>query len=185
MEAAPQYWQNPDTLKKIYVNSPSGQRCRSAHSPTSRPDNTRAGREPSGLFPSVTISFNLPAGVALGDAEDAIERGGRKMGLPATIQTDFAGTAQAYQDSLGTEPLLIAAALVTVYIVLGMLYESFIHPITILSTLPSAGVGALLALMLAHIDLSVIAMIGIILLIGMVKKNAILMIDFALAGGAQ
>ncbi len=134
-----------------------------------------------GLFPAVTISFNLQPGVALGDAVDAINAAASKVGLPATIQTGFAGTAQAYQDSLGSEPLLIAAALAAVYIVLGMLYESYIHPITILSTLPSAGVGALLALVLTHTDLSMIAMIGIILLIGIVKKNAILMIDFALA----
>ena len=134
-----------------------------------------------GLFPSVTISFNLQPGVALGDAVNAIGAAARKIGLPPTIQTMFAGTAQAYQDSLGNEPYLIAAALAAVYLVLGILYESYIHPITILSTLPSAGVGALLALMLTHTDLSIIAMIGIILLIGMVKKNAILMIDFALA----
>ncbi len=134
-----------------------------------------------GLFPAVTISFNLAPGVALGDAVNAIQATARKVGLPATIQTFFAGTAQAYQDSLRNEPILIAAALVTVYIVLGMLYESCIHPITILSTLPSAGVGALLALMLSHTDLSIIAMIGIILLIGIVKKNAIMMIDFAIA----
>ena len=111
---------------------------------------------------------------------DAIEEAAAKVGLPPSVRTTFAGTAQAYQDSLGNQPLLIAAALATVYIVLGMLYESFIHPITILSTIPSAGVGALLALMLFHTDLSIIAMIGVILLIGIVKKNAIMMIDFAL-----
>jgi multidrug efflux pump len=119
--------------------------------------------------------------VALGDAVNGIEDTARKVGLPDTIHTFFAGTAQAYQDSLRNEPILIAAALATVYIVLGMLYESCMHPITILSTLPSAGVGALLALMLWHTDLSIIAMIGIILLIGIVKKNAIMMIDFAIA----
>src|SRR5262249_21888463 len=123
----------------------------------------------------------LQPGVALGDAVVAIERAALKIGLPRTIQTKFAGTAQAYQDSLGSEPVLIAAALAAVYIVLGILYESYIHPITILSTLPSAGVGALLALMLTHTDLTIIAIIGIILLIGIVKKNAIMMIDFALA----
>ena len=133
-----------------------------------------------GLFPAVTISFNLAPGVALGDAVNAIQAAARKVGLPDTIQTVFAGTAQAYQDSLRNEPILIAAALATVYIVLGMLYESYCHPITILSTLPSAGVGALLALLLSHTDLSIIAMIGIILLIGIVKKNAIMMIDFAI-----
>jgi multidrug efflux pump subunit AcrB len=134
-----------------------------------------------GLFPAVTISFNLAPGVALGDAVGVILETAAKVGVPASIHTAFAGTAQAYQDSLSNEPLLIAAALAAVYIVLGILYESYIHPITILSTLPSAGVGALLALLICHMDLSIIAMIGIILLIGIVKKNAIMMIDFALA----
>jgi len=134
-----------------------------------------------GLFPAVTISFNLQPGVALGDAVDGINAAASKVGLPATIHTGFAGTAQAYQDSLGSQPLLIAAALLTVYLVLGILYESYVHPVTVLSTLPSAGVGALLALLLTRTDLTVIAIIGIILLIGLVKKNGILMIDFALA----
>jgi multidrug efflux pump subunit AcrB len=138
-----------------------------------------------GLFPAVTLSFNLAPGVALGDAVDAIYARAQKVGLPQTIQIGFSGTAQAYQDSLGSEPLLIAAALAAVYIVLGVLYESYIHPVTILSTLPSAGVGALLALLLTKTDLSIIAIIGIILLIGLVKKNAILMIDFALAAERQ
>jgi multidrug efflux pump len=134
-----------------------------------------------GLFPSVTMSFNLQPGVALGDAEIAIDAAARKIGLPPTIQTGYSGTAAAYKDSLDSEPYLIAAALAAVYLMLGVLYESYIHPITILSTLPSAGVGALLALMLTHTDLSVIAMIGIILLIGLVKKNGILIVDFAIA----
>jgi len=133
------------------------------------------------LFPSVTISFNLQPGVALGDAEAAVDGAARKIGLPPTIQTMFTGTAAAYQDSLNSEPYLIAAALAAVYLMLGILYESYIHPVTILSTLPSAGVGALLALRLTHTDLSVISMIGIILLIGLVKKNGILIVDFALA----
>jgi multidrug efflux pump subunit AcrB len=124
-------------------------------------------------------------GVALGDAVEAIDRSAAKVGLPPTIQTMHAGTAQAYNDSLGSEPMLILFALVTVYLVLGILYESYIHPITILSTLPSAGVGAMLALMLTKTDLSVIAIIGIVLLIGLVKKNAIMMIDFALAAERQ
>ena len=132
------------------------------------------------MFPAVTLSFNLLPGVALGDAVNAINNAAREVGLPPTIQTMFAGTAQAYQQSLGSEPMLIAAALATVYLVLGVLYESYIHPITILSTLPSAGVGALLALMITKTELTVIAMIGIILLIGLVKKNAIIMIDFSL-----
>ena len=133
-----------------------------------------------GLFPAVTLSFNLNPGASLSDAVTQINQAATTVGLPKTIQTVFAGTAQAYQDSLGTEPILIATALATVYLVLGILYESLIHPLTIISTIPSAGVGALLALFLTHTDLTVIAIIGIILLIGIVKKNAIMMIDFAL-----
>jgi len=133
-----------------------------------------------GQFPAVTLSFNLAPGVALGDAVAAIESAAREIGLPPSIRASFQGTAQAFQASLANEPLLILAALVTVYIVLGILYESYIHPLTILSTLPSAGVGAILALLLCRTDLGVIALIGIILLIGIVKKNAIMMIDFAL-----
>src|SRR5579863_3650141 len=181
MEAAPQYWQNPNILKSIYVNSPAGQHVPLSAFARSAPDLTSLAVAHQGLFPAATISFNLPPGVALGDAEDAIDAKARSVGLPSNIQTGYAGTAQAYEDSLGSEPLLIGAALLTVYLVLGVLYESYIHPITILSTLPSAGVGALLALMLTHTQLTIIAIIGIILLIGIVKKNAILMIDFALA----
>ena len=133
-----------------------------------------------GQFPAVTISFNLAPGKSLGEAVKAVEAATRQMGLPASIRGSFQGTAQAFQASLANQPLLILAALVTVYIVLGMLYESYIHPITILSTLPSAGVGALLALLIFRTDLSLIAIIGIILLIGIVKKNGIMMVDFAL-----
>jgi multidrug efflux pump len=181
MEAAPEYWQNPNTLRQVYVAAPNGSEV-----PLSAIAKTETATAPlsvthQGLFPAITLSFNLRPGVALGTAVNAIASSARKIGLPSTIQTGFAGTAQAYQDSLGSEPLLIATALATVYIVLGILYESYIHPVTILSTLPSAGVGALLALELSHTDLSVIAIIGIILLIGIVKKNAILMIDFAIA----
>jgi multidrug efflux pump len=181
MEAAPEYWQNPNTLHQVYVASPSGMEV-----PLSAIAKTTTTTAPlsvnhQGLFPAITLSFNLQPGVALGTAVNAIAEAGNKIGLPSTIQTGFAGTAQAYQDSLGSEPILIATALAAVYIVLGMLYESYIHPVTILSTLPSAGVGALLALELTRTDLSVIAIIGIILLIGIVKKNAILMIDFAIA----
>jgi multidrug efflux pump len=181
MEAAPQYWQNPNTLRQVYVTSPNGTEV--PLSAIAKMDKTTAPLSVNhqGLFPAITLSFNLRPGVALGDAVNAISAAGRKIGLPTTIQTGFAGTAQAYQDSLGSEPILIATALAAVYIVLGMLYESYIHPVTILSTLPSAGVGALLALELTRTDLSVIAIIGIILLIGIVKKNAILMIDFAIA----
>jgi len=133
-----------------------------------------------GQFPSVTISFNLDPSVALGEAVTEIEAAAVQMGVPETIHRSFSGTAQAFQESLRNEPYLILAALLTVYIVLGMLYESYIHPITILSTLPSAGVGALLALLITGNDLGVVSLIGIILLIGIVKKNAIMMIDFAL-----
>ena len=133
-----------------------------------------------GQFPSVTISFNLAGGMALSDAVTKIQQMQQRIRMPSTVHGSFSGTAQAFQTSLAGEPLLILAALAAVYIVLGVLYESYIHPITILSTLPSAGVGALLALMLFHTDLSVIAMIGLLLLIGIVKKNAILMVDFAL-----
>src|SRR5580658_3431523 len=181
MEAAPQYWQNPLSLRDIFVMSPNGTEVPldaiASYAPTTAP----LAVTHQGLGPATTISFNLQPGVALGDAVEAITRAAASVGLPRSIQTRFAGTAQAYQDSLGNEPILIAAALAAVYIVLGILYESYIHPVTILSTLPSAGVGALLALLLTHTDLSIIAMIGIILLIGIVKKNAIMMIDFALA----
>jgi multidrug efflux pump len=181
MEAAPRFWQNPEFLKQIYVAGPQGGTV-----PLSAISHYESSVAPlainhQGLFPAVTISFNLAPGVALGQAVEAIQAVARKEGLPETIQTFFAGTAQAYQDSLRNEPILIIAALAVVYIVLGMLYESCWHPITILSTLPSAGVGALLALLMWHTELSIIAMIGIILLIGIVKKNAIMMIDFAIA----
>jgi HAE1 family hydrophobic/amphiphilic exporter-1 len=132
------------------------------------------------MFPSVTVSFNLRPGVALGDAVNAIRQMEAELGKPASLATSFQGNAQAFQSSLSGEPILIAAALVTIYIILGVLYESMIHPITILSTLPSAGIGALLLLMAVHVELSVIAIIGIILLIGIVKKNGIMLVDFAL-----
>jgi multidrug efflux pump len=181
MEAAPEYWQNPEFLRQIYVRSPSGRQVPLSALAHYVPITAPLSVNHQGLAPAVTISFNLQPGVALGDAANAITSAATKVGLPPTVHTGFAGTAQAYQDSLGSEPLLIAAALATVYLVLGILYESYVHPVTILSTLPSAGVGALLALMVTRTDLTVIALIGIILLIGLVKKNAILMIDFALA----
>jgi HAE1 family hydrophobic/amphiphilic exporter-1 len=133
-----------------------------------------------GQFPAITISFNLAQGVALGQATDAVQRALVELGVPSTLSSGFQGTAQAFQQSLGTVPLLILAALVVVYLILGILYESYIHPITILSTLPSAGVGALAILMAAGFDFSLIALIGIILLIGIVKKNGIMMVDFAI-----
>ena len=181
MEAAPQYWQNPDTLQQIYVHSPSGQQVPLSAIAHYGPAVAPLSVNHQGLFPCVTISFNLQPGVALGDAMIAIGKAAQKVGLPPTIQTGYSGTAQAYKDSLDSEPYLIAAALMAVYLMLGVLYESYIHPVTILSTLPSAGVGALLALILTHTNLSIIAMIGIILLIGLVKKNGILIVDFAMA----
>jgi multidrug efflux pump len=181
MEAAPECTQNPEILRDIYVRSPRGAQVPLSAFAKFSPVNAPLSVNHQGLFPAATISFNLQPGVALGDAVTAINKAATKIGLPATIHTGFAGTAQAYQDSLGSEPLLIAAALMTVYLVLGILYESYVHPVTVLSTLPSAGVGALLALLITKTELSVIAVIGIVLLIGLVKKNGILMIDFAIA----
>jgi multidrug efflux pump subunit AcrB len=181
MEAAPEYWQNPDILRELWVRSPAGQEVPLNAFAHFGPAIAPLSVSHQGLFPAVTLSFNLQPGVALGDAVEAITASAQTIGMPPTITTTYAGTAQAYQDSLRSEPILIAAALVTVYLVLGILYESYIHPITILSTLPSAGVGALLALKFTKTDLSVIATIGIILLIGLVKKNGILMVDFAIA----
>jgi multidrug efflux pump len=180
MEASPDFWQNPLFLRQIYVSSPTGQQVPMSAFAKFAPDTAPLTVTHQGLFPAVTISFNLKPGVALGDAVNATTAAAAKVGLPPTIHTEFAGTAQAYEDSLASEPLLVSAALVTVYLILAMLYESYVHPITIISSLPAASVGALLALMLTHTDLSIIAIIGIILLIGIVKKNAIMMIDFAL-----
>ena len=176
----PSFWQDPSTLANIYVASSSGGMV-----PLSAFTHYEATTAPlsvnhSSVFPSVTFSFNLAPGVALGDAVKVINETEAKAGMPSTITGSFSGTAQAFTASLSSEPLLLAAAVAAVYVVLGILYESYIHPITILSTLPSAGVGALLALLLTHTELSIIALIGIILLIGIVKKNAIMMIDFAL-----
>jgi multidrug efflux pump subunit AcrB len=134
-----------------------------------------------GQFPAATLTFNLQPGIALGQAVDAISQAAREIGMPSSVLGSFQGNAQAFQSSLSSEPALIGAALIVVYIILGILYESFIHPLTILSTLPSAGLGALLALNLGHMDLSVIGIIGIILLIGIVKKNGIMLVDFAIA----
>jgi multidrug efflux pump len=180
MEVAPQYWQGPEALKNIYVLSPSkGQVPLSGvarHEPTTAPLSVNH----QGQFVASTISFNLPPGVTLGEATRAIDDTMVRIGVPTAVHGAFQGTARAFQASLQSQPWLILAALVTVYIVLGILYESLIHPITILSTLPSAGVGALLALMAFRTEFSIIALIGVILLIGIVKKNAIMMIDFAL-----
>ncbi|HSV06234.1 MAG TPA: multidrug efflux RND transporter permease subunit [Candidatus Binatus sp.] len=180
LEVKPSFQESPATLQDLHVRSTNG-----AQVPLAAIARFASGTAPlainhQGQFPAVTFSFNLAPGVALGDAVTAIETATRGLDLPASLRATFQGTAQAFQASLANEPLLILAALVTVYIVLGVLYESYIHPLTILSTLPSAGVGAILALLLCRTDLSVIALIGIILLIGIVKKNAIMMIDFAL-----
>jgi multidrug efflux pump len=180
MEVAPQYWQNPSTLQEIYVRSRSGMQVPLSAVARFEPTNTLLLVNHQGQFPGVTLSFNIAPGGSLGDAVQAIEKSMREIGLPAGVQGSFQGAAKAFQASLENQPLLILAALITVYIVLGILYESYIHPVTILSTLPSAGVGALLALLLFKSELSMIALIGIILLIGIVKKNAIMMIDFAL-----
>jgi hydrophobe/amphiphile efflux-1 (HAE1) family protein len=180
MEMARNFQQSPDALKNIYVPSNVGTPIPLSAFTHSQASNVSIAVNHQGQFPAVTFSFNLGLGVPLGDAVAAIKNVERTLGMPSTIHPGFQGTAQAFQDSLRTEPYLILAALVAVYIVLGILYENYIHPITILSTLPSAGVGALLALMLFHTELTVIALVGIILLIGIVKKNAIMMIDFAL-----
>jgi multidrug efflux pump subunit AcrB len=182
MEVAPQFWQNPEGLDEIYLRSTN----RSSVVPLSavahyEPTTAPIAVNHQSQFPSVTLSFNLAPGLALSDAVKAIQQMEEQIGMPGRIHGSFSGTLQAFRASLATEPFLILTALLAVYIVLGILYENFIHPITILSTLPSAGVGAVLALMLFHTDLSVIALIGILLLIGIVKKNAILMVDFALA----
>jgi multidrug efflux pump len=181
MEVEPRYWQSPEGLKEIYLHPASGGIVPLSAVAHYAPATAPLAVNHQGQFPAVTFSFNLAPGVALSDAVQAINQTEQSMGMPPTIHGSFAGTAQAFQTSLASEPFLIVAALLAVYIVLGILYESYIHPITILSTLPSAGVGAVLALLLTHMDLSLIALIGIILLIGIVKKNAIMMIDFALA----
>jgi multidrug efflux pump len=180
MEVEPRFQRNPEALQNIYVRSSSGTEVPLSAFARFEPSNTPLAVNHQGQFPSVTLSFNLAPGISLSQATDAIQGAERSIGFPAAINASFQGTAAAFMSSLSTEPILILLALVTVYIVLGVLYESFIHPITILSTLPSAGVGALLALLLTNNALDVIGLIGIILLIGIVKKNAIMMIDFAL-----
>ena len=180
MEVDPAFSRSPDALRNIYVQSATGQQVPLSAFSRFAPSTTALAVAHQGQYPAVTISFNLAPAVSLGDAVRAIQQAQRAMGLPSTIHPGFQGTAQAFQASLANEPLLVLAALVTVYIVLGILYESYIHPITILSTLPSAGLGALLFLLLTGTEFSIIALIGVVLLIGIVKKNAILMIDFAL-----
>jgi multidrug efflux pump len=180
LEVAPRYWQTPEGLKDIYLRSGTNGNVPLSALATFRSTTTPLSVNHTSLFPSVTVSFNLANGVSLSDATQRILQMQQRLGTPSTIHGFFAGTLLAYQQSLSTEPVLIATALLAVYIVLGILYESLVHPITIISTLPSASVGAILALMLFKTDLSIISIIGIVLLIGIVKKNAIMMIDFAL-----
>ena len=180
LEVAPKYWQSPDGLKDIYLQSSGGRSIPLATVTKNLSSTTPLAINHTGLFPSVTVSFNLAPGISLSQATALINDMQKRLGTPATLHGFFAGTAAAYQQSLSTEPLLVATALLAVYIVLGILYESLVHPITIISTLPSASVGAMMALMLFKQDLNVISIIGIVLLIGIVKKNAIMMIDFAL-----
>jgi multidrug efflux pump len=181
LEVAPKYWQSPVGLSDVYIRAAQGKVVPLSAIAHYEPNTAPLAVNHQGQYPSVTISFNLAPGVALSDAAEAIVEMEQKMGMPNTIHGMFAGTLQAFEASKATLPLLIVTALLAVYIVLGILYESYLHPLTIISTLPSAGVGAILALRLFHKDLSIIAIIGVILLIGIVKKNAILMIDFALS----
>jgi multidrug efflux pump len=190
MEAAPQYWQSPAGLKDIWFNSGGSSSTGSSAginkiSPLSTVMTEHTSTTPlqvnhTGLFPSVTVSFNLAGGMSLSDATREVAEMETRLGIPSTVHGFFAGTAEAYQQSLATEKYLVITAILAVYIVLGILYESLVHPLTILSTLPSASIGAMLALMIFQMNLNVISIIGIILLIGIVKKNAIMMIDFAL-----
>jgi len=180
LEVAPQYWQTPDGLKNIYLHTAGHGVIPLSAVSSVQPSTTPLVLNHTSSFPSVTVSFNLATGMSLSDATRMVGQMQQRLGMPATVRGFFAGTAAAYQTSLASEPILIATAILAVYIVLGILYESLVHPLTIISTLPSASVGAMLALMLFKIDLNVISIIGIILLIGIVKKNAIMMIDFAL-----
>ncbi len=180
LEVAPRFQRNPDSLANIYVKSSNGMQVPLSTFTRFEPRAAALAINHQGQFPAVTVSFNLAPGKSIGDAVSAVNKAKAELNIPPSVNAQFQGSAAAFEASLTNEPILILAALIVVYIVLGVLYESYIHPITILSTLPSAGVGAILALLLFHIDLSVIALIGIILLIGIVKKNAIMMIDFAL-----
>ena len=181
LEVEPKYWQSPVNLNDVYIRAAQGKVVPLSAIAHYEPSTAPLAVNHQGQYPSVTISFNLAPGVALSDASRAILNMEQKIGMPSTITGMFSGTLQAFQSSLATQPFLIITALMAVYIVLGILYESYLHPLTIISTLPSAGVGAVLALLIFKMDLSIIALIGVILLIGIVKKNAILMIDFALA----
>ncbi|MGC8492680.1 MAG: multidrug efflux RND transporter permease subunit [Syntrophobacteraceae bacterium] len=180
LEVKPRFQQDPGDLRNIYIHAPSGQQVPLTAMTRLTETTTPLVINHQGQFPAATVSFNLAPGVSLGEGVSAVENTAARLGMPASIWGSFQGTAEAFRAALKNEPILILAALITVYIVLGVLYESYIHPITILSTLPSAGIGAILALLLCHTEFSVIALIGLILLIGIVKKNAIMMVDFAL-----
>jgi len=180
LEVAPKYWESPEGLKDIYLHSSAGGNIPLQTVATGKANTTPLAINHTGLFPSVTISFNLAPNLSLSDATDAIAQMQKRLGTPSSLQGFFAGTLLAYQQSLSTEPWLIGTALIAVYIILGILYESLVHPLTIISSLFSASAGAMLALMLFKEDLNIISIIGIVLLIGIVKKNAIMMIDFAL-----
>ena len=181
MEAAPEYWQSPEALNQTYVSAAGGAQVPLSMFSRYVPTETSLAVNHQGLFVASTISFNLPEGVSLSEATQAIDDALKRIGVPTTVRGTFQGSARAFRAAMETQPMLILAALLTLYIVLGVLYESMVHPLTILSTLPSAGVGALVALMLFRTDFSIIALIGVIMLIGIVQKNAIMMIDFALA----
>src|SRR4029077_6247369 len=180
LEVPPKYQYGPEALEQLYVSSSSGQQVPLRTLITSAVKVSPLVVNHQGQFPSVTISYNLVPGTSLGQAVASIQQVEKELGKPITLATSFQGNAQAFQSSLSSMPLLIVAALVVVYLILGILYESLVHPITILSTLPSAGLGALVMLLAFHFDLSVIAMVGILLLIGIVKKNGIMMVDFAI-----
>jgi multidrug efflux pump len=182
MEVNPNFQGRPDMLKNIYVRTSAGAQVPLSAFSHYETGNTALSVAHQGVFPAVTMSFNLAPNVSLSQADAAVSQAMRQIGMPSSVSAKFQGTAAAYQDSLKSQPWLIACAIFTVFIVLGVLYESYIHPVTILSTLPSAGIGALLALILFNTELSVMAFIGIILLIGIVKKNAIMMVDVAIDG---
>jgi multidrug efflux pump subunit AcrB len=180
LEVEPQYLLDPSSLNQIYVHSTNGVLVPLAAVAKFKPSNTFLSVNHQGQFPAVTLSFNLAPRVSLGQATEAVEKAVEELRIPSSVLGSFQGTAQVFRASMANMPLLIAAAVLAVYVVLGMLYESLIHPLTIISALPSAGVGALLALMISGFDLSLVSFIAIILLMGLVKKNAIMMIDFAL-----
>ena len=180
LEVDPGFQKEPSALDKIYVTSTKGSQVPLSQIAHIETENTALAVNHQGQFPSVTFSYNLAPNVSMGEAQKLVAQAAQEIGMPSQIRASFQGTAQVFASSLSTQPMLILTALVAVYIVLGVLYESYIHPLTILLSLPSAGLGALLALMLFGIDLSIVSTIGIILLIGIVKKNAIMMIDFAL-----